>query len=206
VERESTMTDQPSALPREWWIWIDRILKTEMLKSEPPGELSVSYHGVHVVENTVYDAKIAGLEGELREAKMEAEKWRNVAHHNGGTDYETLRDKTLYKPLADKLAEELAEAKTEIANQNEELAEALGEVGIDVSNCYDFAGMLGLMSALVHEVEVEKVELKLTAARKELAELKDVRLQDLKRRVDGILTQHRAELAQVEKLEGASEG
>jgi predicted RNase H-like nuclease (RuvC/YqgF family) len=58
-----------------------------------------------------------------------------------------------------RLKEELGILKTENANKCEELAEALGEVGIDVSNTYDFTDLVQQIGCLVHEVEVEKVEI-----------------------------------------------
>lgn len=50
---------------------------------------------------------------------------------------------------------EIERLKTEEANRCEEFAEALGEIGVDVSNCYDFVDLVGRVGSLIHEVEVE---------------------------------------------------
>src|ERR1051325_3348552 len=47
-----------------------------------------------------------------------------------------------------RLKEELGILKTENANKCEELAEALGEVGIDVSNTYDFTDLVQQIGCL----------------------------------------------------------
>ncbi len=63
------------------------------------------------------------------------------------------------------------ELKTEADNRCEEFAEALGEIGIDVSNCYDFSDLVGRIASLVHEVELEKLQAKLAAAEARCKEL-----------------------------------
>lgn len=62
----------------------------------------------------------------------------------------------------DEARAEVERLKTEQDNRCEELAEALGEVGIDVSCAYNFTDLVNRISSLVHEVELEKKDLLLT--------------------------------------------
>ena len=59
----------------------------------------------------------------------------------------------------DALLKENERLEKTIEEQSEGLAHTLGNIGIDVSGAYDFKDLCHLVEPLVHEVEVEKVQI-----------------------------------------------
>lgn len=57
------------------------------------------------------------------------------------------------------LKDERDAALAEVERQTEALAHSLGAIGQDVSGAYDFDDLCNMLGCLVHEVEVEKVQI-----------------------------------------------
>ncbi len=169
--------------PREWWIKINALIINDQI-NEPARDGAIHVIEYRAYESAIkerdelkaenekhrwrllgaqVDPTIEALKAELGVQQAVAKKLgedldildSRYSQQVSALKAEIKTQQDCYRTCGE-LRAEVGELKTTIANQCEELVEALGEVGIDVSGCYDFEGMCQQIGCLVHEVELEK--------------------------------------------------